>query len=135
MSLNAALKDRARLVTRAAEPGRVEGKTVASPAIDSAWFKCRLELPEAGFTPGPGDRRRVVSAPTLMFGLRDAEGQPVVMLARRHKVEVESVAQGRAGLWEVKGDPAPIRKKRRVIGWSVTLSKVEDRDFAAPIVP
>jgi hypothetical protein len=41
------------------------------------------------------------------------------------EIEVASLELGDA-LWRVNGDPVPIRKKRRVIGWTVPLSRLNE---------
>jgi hypothetical protein len=135
VGLNAALVDRARAVRLTPVPEKVEGKTISGVTV-SAWFRARLELPAGGESGGPGDRQRVVVSPTLMCGVRDSLGGLIAFNAR-DQIEVDSRQLGHA-LWEATQDPSPIRKKRRVIGWEVALTRVEDNDFLthlpAPVV-
>lgn len=126
MGLNAALKDRARVKRKEPLPTRVAGKTLSEPTW-GAWFRARLELPSGLERTGPGDRRRAVTAPTLMCGVRDAEGQPI-RFHIRDELEVDSDELGFAR-WNITADPAPIRKKKRVIGWTVTLQRIEEHEF------
>lgn len=125
MALGAALKDRARIVEQTPLPLRVEGKTVATPTT-GAWFRARLELP-AGSEDRSTGRRRVVTSPTLMYGIRDEQGQ-AILLNSSSRVEVDSPQLGRA-VWEITADPAPMRKKSSVIGYTVSIQRVVDHDF------
>jgi hypothetical protein len=127
MALGAVLVDRARILRRAPAPVRVEGRTQFT-TVTGAWFRCRLDLrsrsegrePESGFP-------RVVEQPSLMFGVRDTEGR-TVDLAASDRLEVVSPQLGRA-LWQAQGDPIPMRKRRRVIGWEATIKRVEEHAF------
>lgn len=122
MALTAALVDRARPVERRRSGRRVEGRTVFGEAR-GAWFKARLELPQAPEgAEAPTGVRPVVTAPTLMYGVRDSDGQPVE-LTNQKRVEVDSKELGRA-TWDVVGDPQPIRKKRTLLGWQAQLRRV-----------
>lgn len=124
MALTAALVDRARLVRLEPLPERVMGKTRHAP-VREEWFKCRLELPAAPETQEapPWSKRRVVRTPTLMFGIRDVKGGPLV-LSVEDRVEVVSKQLG-SSEWEIISAPEPFRKKRKVIGGQVTLRRVE----------
>lgn len=123
MGLNSALVDRARTVERRAAGRRVEGRTIYG-ATRGAWFRCRLELPQAAERAGdPAGVRAVQVEPSLMFGVRDLEGG-VLRIANNVRVEVNSVELGDS-MWDVVGEPQPMRKKRRVIGFTATLRRVE----------
>lgn len=131
MGLNAALKDRARVKRMVPRPAKVEGKTLHADTY-GAWFNCRLELPSGSLlrdraTEQGGQRSRVVTAPTLLCGIRDLEGGTIEITAR-DQLEVDSDELGHA-VWEITADPAPMRKKSRVIGWTVSLQRVEEHDF------
>lgn len=126
MGLNAALKDKARVISATPEPLKVEGKTVSTPT-SGEWFKVRLELPEGNASEGPGQRRRAITSPTLLVALKDAAGQPVDFNIRDY-LEVDSPQLGRS-VWVITADPAPIRKKRRVIGWTASVQEVDDHPF------
>lgn len=121
MALTSALKDRARTIRREAAGVRVQGMTPRAPT-SSQWFKARLELPaNSEQTDAQGGRRKQVKRPTLMLGVKDLDRNPVVIKAEE-QIEVDSEELGRA-IWRVSGDPQPIRKKKRLIGWQATLER------------
>ncbi len=122
MALGAALVDRARAVTRERTGASVDGEQLRG-LVTAQWFKARLEVPQSPESPGPGSgRRRTVRQPSLLVAFKDLDGRPVE-LSNAMRLEVDSAQLGRS-LWEVSGDPAPLRKRRRVIGWQVTLAQV-----------
>lgn len=126
MSLNAALVDRARPIRRARSGRRVEGRTVYGNA-PGEWFKCRLTLPSAFEDDAAAAGLRPVTVqPTLMTGARDLSHQ-VIELHNDLRLEVASKQLGTA-TWEIVGEPAPIRKKRKVIGWEAPIRRVETQD-------
>jgi hypothetical protein len=124
VSLNAVLVDRASVVTRQATGVRVEGRTIRAD-VEAPQFKCRLEVNVAQDTPDPATGVPVVTRTTsLLYGLHDIEGNPVVLNAA-DRVRVVSRSMGMDELWDVAGDPQPIRKRRRLLGWQVDLRHVE----------
>lgn len=132
MALSSALVDRARRVRNEATPRRVEGTTTFA-TVTGAWFKARLTVPAAPEADdAQGSHRRTVARPTLLLGVRDREGNRLEpgFLSADDKVEVDSRQFGR-GVWEVTGDPEPLRKKRRVIGFQATLAKVDEDPYEA----
>lgn len=127
MALGAALVDRARRVTKEASTVRVEGTTPMAE-VRSAWFRCRLFLGGDRESQGEdGSYVRSVRGPTLLYGVRDADGA-VLDVGYDEKLEVESAQLGDA-LWRVAGEPEPLRKRRTVIGYQVTLERVQEREF------
>ncbi len=127
MGLNVALVDRGRRLVDTPMPSRVEG-TTRFETVRMPWFKCRLTLqaaPEAD--DAQGGRRRVPRPATLLMGRRDVDGNELAM-APTDKVEVVSKALGRY-VFEVTGDPEPIRKRRKLLGWTTTLTLVEEHEF------
>lgn len=128
MGLTSALVDRARTLRQEPATGqRVAGRTPMLQ-MPSAWFPARLEMPAGNETPGPqGGRRRSIKHPTLMIDSFDDENQPV-SLTGKDKVEVESIEYGRA-VWELEGDPQPIRKREEVIAYQATIKRIDDREF------
>lgn len=134
MALGAVLKDRARYVRNEPAAVKVEGSTVMV-SDSSPWFRARLEmtaLPESQDSQG---RSRIVPAPSLMFGVRDSEGNSLIrddggcVISAQDRIEVESRELGTA-IWEVTGDPVPMRKKRTVLGYQAPLQRVDTRTFA-----
>lgn len=126
MALGGALVDRARIVRKA--PGvPVEGRQRFAP-VYGAWFRCRFELRNQRKGREPQSNvPRVVKQPHLMYGLRDMEGQNVELLAT-DLLQVVSPELGQA-FYELTGDPDPMRKRRRVLGWEVDLQRVEEHEF------
>jgi hypothetical protein len=142
MALASALVDRARIVRRVPNDYKVDGETgfVDAPG---PWFKARLTIPESeeavsGISSrrvgldASTQRRRVVKRPTLMFGTRDSEGQQIVLTVE-DKVEVDSRELG-TEVWLVSADPGPIRAKRKVLGYTVTLRRIEDHEQEQAVV-
>lgn len=128
MALGAALVDRARVVRRAPTARKVEGVSEVA-WVEGPWFKARLSL-TAG-QPGPADgsrARRQGDTPALMVGVRDLAGDVIEWLDGEAFVDVLSVSQGMAEpvRYRVNGDPTPIRKKRTVIGYEVSLARALD---------
>jgi hypothetical protein len=104
---------------------KVEGQTMFK-TVTYAWFRCRLtqsSLPRRPDAANGGTR--VERVPTLMFDVKDEDGDAVLLTAR-DKVEVRSTEQGIDTLtFELDGQPQPIRKKRKVIGYEVPVKRIE----------
>ena len=134
MGINVALVDRARIVSSEAIGKKVEG-TVIFDEASGDWFKCRLTLAAAPETQPPSYKgetsastHATARAAEIMYALRDSGGEAVVLTAA-DRLEVDSVALGRA-LYEVQGDPEPIRKKRALLGWTVNTVLVDEHHYA-----
>lgn len=105
--------------------GRASG-SYAYSTVSGDWFLARIQLPASPETADPSGRRRTSTTPTLMYGVKDSAGQPVV-LSPEDRLEVDSPTQfeeGQTQQYDVVGLPEPMRKKRQVIGWTVTLKRV-----------
>lgn len=126
MALGAALVDRARTVSKSGSR-RVEG-TTRLRETRSPWFKARIMLAEAPESLEQDDRRRALSRPGLMYARLDENGDPVEV-RNTMQVEVVSSALEDPLIYDVAGDPKPIRKKKRVIGWRVSLSRTAEHEF------
>lgn len=123
MGFIGALVDQARPVSKAEAGKVVDGRTLYAP-VTGAWFKARLEPPSSSERPdGAGGRRVVVKPPTLMFAMKDKSGE-LVRLSNEMRLEVSSRELG-TGMWEIVGDPTALRKKRRQLGWTAQLRRVE----------
>lgn len=129
MSLAAVLLDRARLQRRAASSVKVGGRTTFVDTEPGTWFACRLQMPTATPEQLPAGfvSKRVVLVPTLIFDTEDDEGTEVVVKAN-DMLEVESDDLG-AAMWQVAGAPMPFRKREGIIGFQVTVKRVETDDF------
>lgn len=124
MALGAALVDRARIHRRTSAAFKVEGRTQFS-TVTGPWFRCRLDLRARPQEREAGSQEpRVVERPTLMTGVRDVDGREIDLMST-DRVEVRSPELGNA-FFAVTADPTPMRKKRRVIGWEVALTRVEE---------
>ena len=123
MSLNRALVDKARVLGKAASSQRVEGTTLYVETR-SAWFRARLELGQgAGGRAAATQAKQSTRSPEVMVSVKDLLGQPV-LINNQDRLEIDSRELGRT-VYDVVGDPEPIRKKRRVIGWTVMVSRVD----------
>lgn len=109
---------------------KVEGTTQYEP-VTGGWFRCRLtisSLPKRE----QGGRARVEKSPTLMYGLRDENGD-AVLLTFNDKVEVRSEEQGiDTEVFLIDGDPVPLRKRRLVIGYEVQTKRVQVHPGSLP---
>lgn len=135
MALTAALKDRARGIMSVPSTHKVEGKTVMAPDIRGPWFKARLGTMSSRESADGGGTWRTVKTPTLMFGIKDLEGGSLIdedggaLLKAKDRVEVDSPQLGRA-VYELTGDPEPMRKKARLLGFEAPLVRVDREEFA-----
>jgi hypothetical protein len=127
VSLNAALVDRARRLVDTPTPVKVEG-TTQFQTLTYAWFRCRLTYNPAPESPDQqGGRVRVPRTANLLIGLRDTDGN-LVQVNADDRLEVNSKQLGRA-IFELTSDGQPIRKKRKLIGWQATATRVEEHAF------
>jgi len=127
------LVDRAWILRKeAAEPGEtVEGTVIFNepdpdtPADvpEAKQFRCRLDLGDAAERSKDG-MTQVDPKPLLMCD-RVTKDRTPVELRIGDQVKVVSKELGTA-VWEVDGRAKPVRKKRRVIGWEVTVHRTEE---------
>jgi hypothetical protein len=130
VGINTALVDRARRVANVPTGQRVEGTTIFE-TYHYPWFRCRLTLnPSQETSDQHGGRMRVRQAATMMCGVKDKDGG-VLTIASDDRLEVDSKELGR-GLYEITSDGEPIRKKKKVIGWQATLTRVDEHAFDRP---
>jgi hypothetical protein len=127
MSLRSALVDRAQVLANRPQPARVEGRTIHA-WVAGEWFRARLTEQEREWAPDSGGKlQRVVDNPRLMYGMRDLTGNDVV-LDSGMRVRVKSRELGIDAVYLLDTDPKPIRKKRRLIGHTVGLRRVEPHE-------
>lgn len=112
---------------------RVEG-TTQFDTIYEPWFKCRWTYNPApdGDDPQQG-RRRTPRTGTFMCALRDTDGN-TLDIRSADRIELNSPQLGRA-TFELTSDGEPIRKKRRMLGWMATATRIEEHEFIKPIRP
>lgn len=122
MGLRAALVDRAYRVRKGATSKRVEGSTIFT-AQESEAIKARLSIQQAGERTEDG-RVLTEPQPTLIIYKRDTLGEELDWKAT-DRIRVESRELG-THEYEVSGDPQPMRKKRSIIGWTLTLRRTEE---------
>lgn len=133
MGLAAILVDRARTVSLEPAPEKVDGTTKMVP-VTGDWFKCRLQLPESPETAAPGSAAsggpmRTTRTPALYFKPLVGTSDPPVKASDR--IEVLSPQLGQA-VWRVVAAPGPWRKKRKVIGFQVTLERDDEYEMTPP---
>lgn len=124
MALATAMVDRAYRLRKEASPQRIEGSTVYT-SVESPPIRCRLTLNQAAERSEDG-RAVTEPTPTLITLIKDTSGGAVDWRAS-DRVRVESVALG-TDTYFVDGEPEPMRKKRRVIGWSLRLRRVDEQE-------
>lgn len=104
--------------------------TTRFETVRHAWFRCRItENPAPDANDAQGGQRRVARTAQLLCGIKDVDGGALVVKAS-DRLEVYSKQLGRH-VYEVTSDGEPLRKKRRVIGWSATLVRVQEHEFEA----
>jgi hypothetical protein len=126
MALRGALVDTAYRIRKQPDARKVEGSTVYAPT-ESEPIKARLTLSTAAERPEDG---RVVTEPrpTLIVLKKDMRGNELDWKAS-DRIRVESRELG-INTFEIDGDPQPMRKKRRIIGYSLTLRRTEENPNA-----
>lgn len=128
MALRAALKDRARIVRLEVQAQRVEGRSLFVP-VNRPEFRCRLEVKRVPKSRDDAGVMSFNSVPVLLCDRRD-EGHEDLEFEVDDKIEVTSRDMPQfSGLYNVDSLPEPIRKKRKVIGWLLTLSATSQSDF------
>lgn len=122
MALVSALVDRGRIIRRRRTGTKIEGTT---QRIDetSEWFRMRLAPAQSEEAAQEGRTRRTNKAPVTLIDRRDLKGQLVVILGQ-NLIEVRSRELGN-GVYQIVGDPTPLRKRHRVIGYEAQLAQVE----------
>lgn len=125
MALGSVLVDKARTISRRAQPTLVDGMPISATAR-SDWFKARLTLNSAPEERGPGGswNHRAEQGATLIVKPTANGGCPIRL---QDTVEVRSVQLGDA-TYRVVGEPNPYRKKRRVIGYEVAVERTDEAE-------
>jgi hypothetical protein len=127
VSITGVCVDRGRLLVQEPSVVRVEGHTTFVPVAEQ-WFKCRLFYEGAN---GQQDAQRAhwssVPRPQVMTVLKDLDG---VLLSFHddYRVQIRSLQLGDA-VWRLGGEPEPIRKKRKLIGYLLTVERVIERVY------
>ncbi len=127
MALTAVLVDRARILRRVPSQVKVEGRTIVAPDLKGAWFRIRMDVQADSKSKEPteGGMPRVVRQPRFICGVKDSEGRALDLKAT-DRLEVRLSGESWTNVYEFTGDPAPLRKRRRVIGYEGTLKRVEE---------
>jgi hypothetical protein len=127
MALAHVCVDRGRVVVKEPSATRVEGST-SFVAVPEQWFKCRLFLTSTTDVPDPQQSHWLsTSAPQVLAVTRDYDGSPL-MFRSDQTIEINSRQLGRH-VWRMTGEPEPLRKRRRIIGWLLLVSRVIERDY------
>lgn len=122
MAYRGALVDRAVIRRKRGQGRKVDGRTVFLPE-DSPEFRARLQLSQAN-EDTRDERTAAVVRPILMTDRKDSAGD-LLEFKMSDRIVVTSRELG-TNVWEVTGEPEPLRKKRKVIGWVVPISRVEE---------
>lgn len=129
MAIGAALKDRGHIVRKEATAKRVEGRTTFV-AVAKPEFKCRLEIKKVPESKDEGGNVSYTSTPLLMTGRRDKEHNLLEFQVDDY-IEITSKDMPQFnGVYQVDGLAEPMRKKRRVLGWMLTLAAVDESAFS-----
>ena len=122
MSYRSALVDRGQVLREQASARKVEGSRVFTTE-EGPTFRVRLEL-NAAPKRKDGGRTATEPRPMLMTDRKDSEGHEL-RFRSSDRIQVTSRELGEA-LWEVDGDPKPIRKKKRLVGWELNIKRVNE---------
>jgi len=128
MGLRSALVDTAYRIRKGPTSRRVEG-TTEFRTVESEPIRVRLNIQQAGERTDDG-RVLTEPQPSLLVYRKDIMGEELDWRAT-DRIRVESEQLG-THEYEVSGDPQPIRKKRRVIGWTLTLRRTEENEVWGP---
>lgn len=133
MSLKGACVDVGRIIRLEPSATRVEGRTTFEPVAEQ-WFRCRLTISEGSSrSAAPArsqsaiDWRARVMQAQLMTITVDQDGNTLEFRTDQ-LYDVSSIQLGRA-IWRSMGEPEPIRKKRKLIGYLVNAGRVIEREF------
>lgn len=119
--------DRGRILRKEPSAVRVEGSTTFTP-VPEQWFRCRLFLTATTDIPDPQQSHWLsTSAPQVIAVTRDLDSE-VLAFRSDQRIEIASRELGRA-VWRMTGEPEPLRKRHRVIGWLLLVSRVIEPDF------
>lgn len=132
MSLNRALVDTARKFGKARTGRKVEGSTVYVDTGPGVVFRCRLTLPGSSKNPGTGGEpsNSVNVMADLLVGVKDTNGN-VLSFAAGDELEIISRELG-SDRWLVAGDPKPIRARRKMIGWELSVHRFSQQTQQPP---
>lgn len=127
MSLAAVCVDRGRIITKEPSTARIEGRTAFTP-VAAQWFKCRLFLANSNdVTDAQQAHFSTVNQPQVLVVAKDLDGVPLTFRGDQH-IDISSQQFERA-VWRAMGEPEPLRKKRKVIGWLLYLERVIEREY------
>lgn len=111
---------------------RVEGRSTFEP-VPQQWFRCRLSIIEGSKTGAPprsdaalAFRSKLLSGQLLCITV-DLDDNPLVF-RNDQRLDISSVQLGRA-IWRNENEPQPLRKKRKLIGWTLSVERVIEREF------
>lgn len=122
MGLRGALVDKARTLGKTSDGERIEG-TIYRTNVTGPWFRCRFE-PSPQTENRDDARVRVSAGASMIVSTADLDGTPLDIHSD-DRIEVDSVQLG-TNVFLVLGDPEPLRKKRRVVGYRISLARVID---------
>ena len=94
-------------------------------AVESEAVKARLSITSAAERAEDG-RALTEPQPTLIVYKKDLVGDDLNWRST-DRIRVESAELG-THEYEVQGEPQPMRKKRKVIGWQITLRRTEENE-------
>lgn len=106
---------------------RVEGTTIFE-TLREPWFRCRITVsPSPEGNDAQAGRMRTPKPAQMMCALHDQDGN-LLDIRSADRLEVISNQLGRA-VFELTTDGEPIRKKRKMLGWMASITRVEEHPF------
>jgi hypothetical protein len=122
VSIRAVCVDRARIIRKEPSAVRVEGST-SFTNVGEQWFRARLFLTSTTDVPDPEASHWLSqSAPQVLAVTHDFDHNKLEFRSDLH-IEIRSRQLGKA-VWRMSGEPEPLRRKHRVIGWLLLVSRV-----------
>ena len=128
MALRSALVDQGYLHRGVKTAKKVGGRSLFKET-EGPMFRVRLDVSATPQSTTDGMIREVIS-PRLLTGKSDSEGNPLEFKSS----DVIRVISGQLGeeLWEVQGDPEPLRKRRSLIGWQLNIQRIKEQSPEEP---
>lgn len=127
MSIAAVCVDRGRVITKEPSAVRLEGRTSFTP-VAAQWFKCRLFLEQSNDVTDPQQAHfSSVNQPQVLCVTKDLDGVPLTFRGDQ-QLDISS-AQFERAVWRMMGEPEPLRKKRRIIGWLLFVERVIEHEY------
>jgi hypothetical protein len=127
MSILAVCADYGRIVRLEPSAVRIEGTTTLTP-VPERWFRCRLFLEGTSDAVDPQQGHWSSDSHQQVLVPRYSQDGFRLRFRGDEYVEIRSHQLGHA-VWRLLGEVQPLRRRRFVIGWFLTVGRVIEREF------